>query len=210
MSKELIHRPRKMQNENHVTRKIDLADEITPGVTYRAIRDSIKRVGHRFHRDRLALALWTPHISDVYCREHSFRQHKLRLNVLDRYDYLIDADAAWSVRMPKTAAAIRGARRRIVPLCNALRAQGFIELDSPRKESDNKFWKLTERGVSLLAQKALKRIPKIAAQKYVIRAINAAIAYNARTGAYHRIDKIYLFGSMLNDVETGWGCGFDR
>ncbi|MDB5405668.1 MAG: hypothetical protein JWL84_580 [Rhodospirillales bacterium] len=141
--------------------KPDLRSQFFLSLTYREIRDALKKLSR--HPDE-------------------FTEARLQAAI---YGDPGNPSARERLRLKGQVTALR----------TQLETNGFIE---PLREG----WVTTERGHSLMNQKALKPILRQKGLSLVESAITTAARYNTDTTANRYVSKIFLFGSLLTEAKT--------
>lgn len=184
--------------------KVDLAAELLPEVTWRQARDALKRLDQDTpHGDALGIALSLPALGAALAADEGRRLASAAARDLFRFDELLDREPRLArARWPRAVAAIEAARELGARVAAVLEASGHLAPGSWKDEPVAGRWQLTPLGATLLAQKALARIPRARGVALLRKAVAAAVAYNDEDGPNFHIARLHLFGSLLRGEAT--------
>jgi hypothetical protein len=176
--------------------KPDLAQLIVPGKSrqrFRDVRDLFKRKGNDWHftAEGFGQCLYQREIEDEF-------DSRMRREL---------GESAEELDWPNRELAQRRALREGRAICTRLAELGLIERYKPEYQNDRRtrYWQLSERGLTFREQKALRRIPRARGEALLVKAIDAARAFNADPGPLYHISALFLFGSLAKPGEGDVG-----
>ncbi|GAB3438195.1 hypothetical protein [Insolitispirillum peregrinum] len=182
-----------------VRKKFDLKENLLPGISFRSVRDAIRAAGvHLLSADELCIHLFAPDIRKAIqnnARATENVSYWLQLRFIRQL---------WAASSDQNSPEYEFHWGNILDLCRELKlripdvTQALVDLDiiTPASQAEG-VHELGDAGRTLAAQKALKRISRDRGQVLLEKVVHAAVAYNQQGNLTYRIDKIYLFGSLL-------------
>jgi hypothetical protein len=199
----------------HINLK-DIAVERTrknlPDISWKNVRDALTKCLHKesFHPNGFIYQLERPHVlylveKEIYLVSDPSHFEYLLYKIKRNYGHyfpiensklkidLYDLEQQLLNLVKTRAVSLRKMSKKALKVA---RSEGFV---GKVRRSEN--WELTELGESLLEQKALKPISKARAQVLLNKTLTLAEEFNGLEGPTWKVSQIYLFGSMLKNVE---------